>query len=135
MHRRFCSHYSLHLVHAIVLTDTSGFASTISLCNVVSRIEQATRLSFLPSRLVALSGTPITACKWTQSQGWLWCAPLQTGPAASVSPGRGELLWTHHKAEEIICRGAPPLTYLVPSFLNIFTSLTNQRQTLTFLGY
>ena len=29
---RFCSHYSLHLVHAIVLTDTSGFASTISLC-------------------------------------------------------------------------------------------------------
>ena len=32
MHRRFCSHYSLHLVHAILLTDTSGFASTISLC-------------------------------------------------------------------------------------------------------
>ena len=29
---RFCSHYILHLVHAIVLTDTSGFASTISLC-------------------------------------------------------------------------------------------------------
>ena len=106
---------------------------------VVFRIEQATRLSFLPFRLVALSGTPITACKWTQSQGWLWCArlsklvPLLLCPQA-VASCCGQI--TRPKRSFAEAHPLLPTHYPVsPCWLFFFTSLTNLWQTLTFLGY